>query len=466
MNKFFLFAIIVALSIFFFMYTSSKKTVQYDTIVVGAGLAGLSAGLELQKNNKSFVIFEASNEVFGRVKTLFGFADFPIEIGAEIVHGNNNEFYFLVKEFIKSHNYSFVENNYDQLFWVPEKKALLNEDEIGKSPSMKAELDAILDFDETIYEFDEESDISVKDYKRNYLENNRFSDVFSTLSSHDKGAGAEEVGMFGLQEDADNWGLPDDPPYDEFLMKRGNYHDLFSIYYDTILKSVQRNSVVKHVNYENDYVEVTLENGQTITCKNVIITVSLGVLKKGLISFSPALPKEKLEAINGLGFSGGIKLLIKLKKSFWDESALYIFTNAQGVDPIYWVTSAGGRSEKDFVLTGFFMGSEAQKYEFKQKELIERVKEQLATLFNISKETLEENVVNVFVQNWGEQPYVLGGYSFIKLDQAYKGHRKNLVKSVDEKLFFAGEATSINFSSTMQGAMITGKEAAQNSCKK
>ena len=106
------------------------------------------------------------------------------------------------------------------------------------------------------------------------------------------------------------------------------------------------------------------------------------------------------------------------------------------------------------------MGSDKKSYVLKEKKLIAKVKSQLGKLFNVTDEDLEENIEKVFVQNWSENPYVLGGYSFIKLDNAYKGHRKNLAKSVQDKLFFAGEATSKHFSSTVQGGLDSGKKAA------
>jgi hypothetical protein len=42
------------------------------------------------------------------------------------------------------------------------------------------------------------------------------------------------------------------------------------------------------------------QDGSKVYCDHVIVTVSLKVLQKGLIDFSPPLPQEKLEAINRL----------------------------------------------------------------------------------------------------------------------------------------------------------------------
>ena len=72
----------------------SKKAV----VIVGAGVAGLSAGHLLEKKGFEVVIFEASNRIGGRVYELNGFSSKPIELGGEIIHGNKSKFYKLAKK--------------------------------------------------------------------------------------------------------------------------------------------------------------------------------------------------------------------------------------------------------------------------------------------------------------------------------------------------------------------------------
>ena len=440
---------------------SSKN---YDIVILGAGVSGLMSGLELFKNNINFVILEASDEILGRVKTNYEFANFPIELGAEYVHGNNNEFYFLSKEFIKNHNYSFIKNEYKELYWVPSLQNLLSYEEIVKlkNADIKKNFKHALKIEKLISNFQQEGDISIKDFKEKYFKNNPFSDIVSTLSSHEKAAGETEIGVYGLQEDDENWGYENDPEYDEFLLKKGNFSEMFSIYFEKILEKVVTNSAVTTINYENEEIELMVKNGMKYTCKKVIITASLGVLKSGCISFIPSLPEEKNEAIEGLGFSGAIKILIKLKNSIWPKGTLFIFPNGEGIVPVYWVTSAGGRSEVDHVLTGFFMGKEAEMFFKKEKELVEKVKLQLSKIFKLSTKDLEDNILKILVKNWLEDPYIQGGYSFIKLGKAFKELRKKLGNNIEKKLFFAGEATSVNFSSTVQGGLLMGLKSAKD----
>lgn len=58
-----------------------------DAVVVGAGAAGLTAAYHLQKAGLSVKILEASDCIGGRLRKNDGFADFPLDMGGEWIHG-------------------------------------------------------------------------------------------------------------------------------------------------------------------------------------------------------------------------------------------------------------------------------------------------------------------------------------------------------------------------------------------
>lgn len=68
------------------LYSNFEVGFSGRVIVVGAGAAGLAAGYLLQRYGIDFEILEASSDFGGRVKRASGFADFPIDIGAEWIH--------------------------------------------------------------------------------------------------------------------------------------------------------------------------------------------------------------------------------------------------------------------------------------------------------------------------------------------------------------------------------------------
>ncbi|MCB0183582.1 MAG: FAD-dependent oxidoreductase, partial [Caldilineaceae bacterium] len=59
----------------------------YDTIIIGAGAAGLAAARRLYDSGQTILVVEARDRIGGRIWTDHTFADFPIELGAELIHG-------------------------------------------------------------------------------------------------------------------------------------------------------------------------------------------------------------------------------------------------------------------------------------------------------------------------------------------------------------------------------------------
>jgi phytoene dehydrogenase-like protein len=86
----------------------------YDTLIIGAGMAGLSAARELQHSGKTVAILEARDRIGGRVWTDTRFAHFPVELGAEFIHGEKA----ITHELLKKANLSTIEvDRYGKLRW-------------------------------------------------------------------------------------------------------------------------------------------------------------------------------------------------------------------------------------------------------------------------------------------------------------------------------------------------------------
>jgi monoamine oxidase len=59
----------------------------YDVLVLGAGVAGLSAAHALLENDLDVLVVEGRDRLGGRTWTDRSFAAFPLELGAEFIHG-------------------------------------------------------------------------------------------------------------------------------------------------------------------------------------------------------------------------------------------------------------------------------------------------------------------------------------------------------------------------------------------
>ena len=69
----------------------------HDAIVIGAGAAGLAATRALQQAGSDVLILEARDRIGGRILTDFTFAPYPVELGAEFIHGEHVQTWELVR---------------------------------------------------------------------------------------------------------------------------------------------------------------------------------------------------------------------------------------------------------------------------------------------------------------------------------------------------------------------------------
>ena len=76
---------------------------------------------------------------------------------------------------------------------------------------------------------------------------------------------------------------------------------------------------VTQVLLEDDAVILTTEAGESSRFDAVIVTLPLGVLKSGDVTFSPALPDRKQQAIERLGMGLLDKVYLRFDEVFWDD---------------------------------------------------------------------------------------------------------------------------------------------------
>ena len=104
------------------LFNSCKKDALIDespfrgkVIVIGAGASGIYAAHLLMKQGVEVTILEASNRVGGRMMANTSFADFPIEMGAEEIHGKRSVLYDLAS-YISPEN--LVEHAGKDFYWM------------------------------------------------------------------------------------------------------------------------------------------------------------------------------------------------------------------------------------------------------------------------------------------------------------------------------------------------------------
>jgi monoamine oxidase len=210
---------------------------------------------------------------------------------------------------------------------------------------------------------------------------------------------------------------------------------------------------VESINWNGDGVEVLTSKG-SVSSKVVIVTVSTGVLAAGRIRFEPGLPFATRAAIAALPMGKLIKVAIEFDRNVYESfrDDCFIYYNGPGsslnIIPGYMgstitVASAGGSLADEL---------EALDEEDAADNLLER----LEKVFDLE---LRQYVTATYRSQWGRDPDVLGSWSL-----AIAGHvgaRLALAEPIANRLFFAGEATSVRQYGLVHGTLHEGRAAAE-----
>lgn len=148
------------------------------------------------------------------------------------------------------------------------------------------------------------------------------------------------------------------------VWKKGGYHSVLKALINNTPNfenqlSLLLNKKVTHITQNGSKMEVKTLDNSVYNADHVICTASLGVLKQKRITFDPPLPKEKIDAIESLGFEGVVKLILHYPEKWWDESKFLFLWNPKDVtesgrefsegfvtkDGVSWVTSVYALSQ-------------------------------------------------------------------------------------------------------------------------
>jgi monoamine oxidase len=189
--------------------------------------------------------------------------------------------------------------------------------------------------------------------------------------------------------------------------------------------------------------------GRVFEADRVLVTLPLGVLKSGRVEFEPSLPPWKRRAIDSLGFGTLDPVYLEFPHRFWPEEKDFFGTVDSTTFPRFFNRCKIWRTP---ALTASMGAGAAKRMEKAGDE--EVIKEAMAALRAIFGPEIPEPV-RWRVMRWSSDPYALGSYSNLGLDASPRD-RASLAEPLEERLFFAGEATDAESPGTLQGAYLSG----------
>lgn len=191
--------------------------------------------------------------------------------------------------------------------------------------------------------------------------------------------------------------------------------------------------------------------GGGIEARRVIVTVPTDVLASGAIRLPPRAA-DHIDAAAALPLGLADKIIFKLSDCDGFEPDTQVLGNPSSKRTATYHLRPFGRP----LIEGFVGGEAARELESDGDAFVAFACDELAGLFGSG---IRNRLEPIAQSRWGRQPFARGSYS-----HALPGHaeaRAVLARDVDGRLFFAGEACSMQDFSTAHGALQTGLAAAR-----
>ncbi len=420
--------------------TAAQGREMQDALVIGAGMAGVTAARELARRGLSVTVVEGRDRVGGRLWSIRDFCDEPVEAGAEFVHGVGARTWPEIQAAglmtrpcpLIRHTMFNVGGGTRWLPWI-----LLHPGVWPTFPILRAIQKA------------EPPDRSAREFidARGYRGRARTL-AQMTLTAHLPGS-VDEVGVLGLVADG------------VLHLETGLNHRVDEGY-DTLARSmasgldIRRDFAVEAIRWASDGVTVRSSTGEEISSRAAVSTLPVGVLKSGSVRFVPELPESKRTALELIEMGPVLKILLRFRERFWPEWAANIGCGT-GPVTLYWPVFYRSES-KPPVLIAYCTGPRAAELsKVSEDEAVEIVLADLRRLF--PKADPRRALVTHRRIDWATDPFSCGGYTFLRPGGV--GARERLRVPDTGALFWAGSATEWSpIAATVEAAYSSGLRAA------
>lgn len=411
-----------------------------DVVVIGAGMAGVTAARALARRGLSVKVLEGRERIGGRVYSVRDFCDEPVEGGAEFVHGTSAATWPEVRAAgLSTRPCPLVR---DTLFnvggatrWLP---WIVAHPGAWPSYTILRKLGRVGPPDISARQFIEQQ--GYKGRARILAE--------MTLSAHLPGS-VDDIGLLGLVEDGVlNLETGMNARVDE------GYDRLPAFIAEGL--AIETGFTAEKISWGGDGVVVRSREGLEVSGRAAISTLPVGVLKSGAVRFSPPLPPGKQSALENLVMGPVLKILLRFEERFWPR---WVANLGCGTGPVtlYWPTSYKSGREVA-VLSAYATGPRAAHLsKLSADEATRVVLRDLKRLF--PKADPERSCVDARRIDWTTDPFACGGYTYLK--PGGTGARAQLAAPETEALFWAGSATAWSpIAATVEAAFESGLRAA------
>lgn len=404
-----------------------------DVAIVGAGAAGLAAARRADELGLSAFVFEAKDRIGGRTFTDSESFGVPWDRGAHWLHSADVNPLTRIAETL-SHAYLARPRPFDGRFHLGGGWGVA-EDWRGYRDEFEAALERVVAAGES------GKDIAVTDLLDGSSRWRRMvHHIFTAIS----GLPPSEISTADLAAYRDteaNWPL-----------ERG-YGALLQAHYRGM--PVELSTPVTAIDTSGGSIVLETPRG-TVGARSLIVTVSTNVLASGAIRFTPALPDRVQKALAGIPTGSANKVAFHFRRNVFDlpdTSYVSFMDERDAARPACSFQIRPFGSELAIAYLGGDLSLNLERAG--EGEMIDFARAALGDMFGTDIFT---ELSGVAATSWSTDPHTLGAYSCALPGEAHR--RAVLAEPVTERFFLAGEAVSADWFSTVQGAHVTGVEAA------
>jgi monoamine oxidase len=405
-----------------------------DVIIIGAGASGLSAAKQLARLGLSYIVIEGSHRIGGRAYSEEIAPDVWFDLGCSYLHqGDTNPFVTIADEL-------GVIIGKDKGDLISDDKLRIYNKGISLNPG---ERDAFFSYQNECYaavhaSVDRGEDVAVSDL----LDlDHKYAMTNANMMAANYAQDIDQVSALDVASFAEG---PDVPILN-------GYGNLVAAWAGDI--PVSLNTKVERIENSSTGVSVETTRG-TMQARTVLSTVSNGILTSGEIEFSPALPDWKIEAVLGLPIGTLNKVCVHFDKDVFGSGGRGFHTNCD--------EDAGSGGFEASVMgqntAVVFIGGRHAIWLEKQGQQAshEYAVDQVAEVFG---NEIRKHVTRSIATAWTTDPWTRGSYSCPLPGQGHQ--RVELARPIEDRLFFAGEATTVGDHACCHGAFSSGIRAAQ-----